>query len=105
MEFYEYPDGSGYEGRFTRCGICVLMKELGLYDLPPRFVSSGLHHERSGRRDEFCAAVHPCRRRTLLRLRVPKEGQEIGETPDPHLPKIDKVFSILVYSPRRCVIS
>lgn len=35
MEFYEYPDGSGYEGRFTKCGICVLMKELGLYDLPP----------------------------------------------------------------------
>ena len=25
MEFYEYPDGSGYEGRFTKCGICVLM--------------------------------------------------------------------------------
>ena len=21
MEFYEYPDGSGYEGRFTKCGI------------------------------------------------------------------------------------
>ena len=20
MEFYEYPDGSGYEGRFTKCG-------------------------------------------------------------------------------------
>ena len=35
MDFYEYPDGSGYEGRFTRCGICVLMKELGLYDLTP----------------------------------------------------------------------
>ena len=32
---YEYPDGSGYEGRFTRCGICVLMKKLGLYDLTP----------------------------------------------------------------------
>ena len=30
MEFYEYPDGSGYEGRFTKCGICVLMKKLGL---------------------------------------------------------------------------
>ena len=29
MEFYEYPDGSGYEGRFTKCGICVLMKKLG----------------------------------------------------------------------------
>ena len=35
MDFYEYPDGSGYEGRFTRCGICVLMKKLGLYDLTP----------------------------------------------------------------------
>ena len=35
MEFYEYPDGSGYEGRFTQCGICALMKKLGLYDLTP----------------------------------------------------------------------
>ena len=35
MEFYEYPDGSGYEGRFTKCGICTLMQELGFYDLTP----------------------------------------------------------------------
>ena len=35
MDFYEYPDGSGYEGRFTKCGICELMKRLGLYDLTP----------------------------------------------------------------------
>ncbi len=35
MDFYEYPDGSGYEGRFTACGICTLMKKLGLYDLTP----------------------------------------------------------------------
>ena len=35
MDYYEYPDGSGYEARFTKCGICVLMKELGLYDLTP----------------------------------------------------------------------
>lgn len=35
MDFYEYEDGSGYEARFTRCGICTLMKELGLYDLVP----------------------------------------------------------------------
>ncbi len=35
MEFYEYRDGSGYEGRFMKCGICVLMRELGLYDLTP----------------------------------------------------------------------
>lgn len=35
MEYIPYPDGSGYEGRFTKCGICVLMKELGLFDLVP----------------------------------------------------------------------
>ena len=35
MELYEYPDGSGYEARFTACGICTLMKKLGLYDLTP----------------------------------------------------------------------
>ena len=35
MDFYEYQDGSGYEGRFTKCGICVLMQKLGLYDLTP----------------------------------------------------------------------
>jgi hypothetical protein len=73
MEFYEYPDGSGYEGRFTKCGICVLMKELGLYDLTPALCRLDLHHERSWRCDKFCAAVYPCFRRTLLRLRVQKE--------------------------------
>ena len=35
MDYFEYPDGSGYEARFTKCGICALMKELGLYDLTP----------------------------------------------------------------------
>jgi hypothetical protein len=35
MEFYEYEDGSGYEARFTKCGICTLMKEYGLFDLVP----------------------------------------------------------------------
>ena len=40
MELYEYPDGSGYEGRFTKCGICVLMKKLGLYDLTPALCRS-----------------------------------------------------------------
>lgn len=35
MEFLPYPDGSGYEARFSKCGICVLMQELGLYDLTP----------------------------------------------------------------------
>ena len=35
MDFYLYPDGSGYEARFSTCGICTLMRELGLYDLVP----------------------------------------------------------------------
>jgi hypothetical protein len=35
MEFLPYPDGSGYEARFSKCGICTLMKELGLYELVP----------------------------------------------------------------------
>ena len=33
MEFLPYPDGSGYEARFSQCGICTLMRELGLADL------------------------------------------------------------------------
>ena len=35
MELLPYPDGSGYEARFSRCGICTLMGELGLGDLVP----------------------------------------------------------------------
>lgn len=35
MDFREYEDGSGYEAKFTRCGICTLMKELGLYEYVP----------------------------------------------------------------------
>ena len=33
--FLPYPDGSGYEARFTQCGICTLMKKLGLWNLTP----------------------------------------------------------------------
>lgn len=35
MEFYPYEDGSGYEARFSKCGIYTLMQELGLADLTP----------------------------------------------------------------------
>lgn len=35
MEYFAYPDGSGYEARFSKCGICALMQELGLSDLTP----------------------------------------------------------------------
>ena len=33
MDFFEYPDGSGYEARFTKCGIYTLMQKLQLDDL------------------------------------------------------------------------
>lgn len=35
MDFLPYPDGSGYEARFTRCGICTLMGELGIREIVP----------------------------------------------------------------------
>ena len=35
MEYYPYADGSGYECRFFHCGICTLMKELGLFQYTP----------------------------------------------------------------------
>ena len=35
MDFCLYPDDSGYEARFSQCGICTLMRELGLFDLVP----------------------------------------------------------------------
>ena len=35
MEYLPYPDDSGYEARFSKCGICTLMGELGLPDLVP----------------------------------------------------------------------
>lgn len=35
MELLLYPDGSGYEARFSKCGICTLMQELGIYEVVP----------------------------------------------------------------------
>ena len=35
MELLLFPDGSGYEARFSRCGICTLMKDLGLFEYVP----------------------------------------------------------------------
>ncbi len=35
MEFLPYADGSSYEARFTRCGICTLMKSWACMILSP----------------------------------------------------------------------
>lgn len=53
MDFYPYADGSGYEARFTRCGICTLMKELGLYDLTPALCHLDYDMSEAGGRTNF----------------------------------------------------
>ena len=53
MEFYIYPDGSGYEGRFTKCGICTLMKELGLSALTPALCHLDYTMSEAGGASEF----------------------------------------------------
>ena len=53
MEFYEYEDGSGYEARFTACGICTLMQKLGLYDLTPALCHLDYDMSEAGGRTSF----------------------------------------------------
>ena len=53
MEFFPYKDGDGYEARFSRCGICTLMKELGLYDLTPALCHLDYAMSEAGGRANF----------------------------------------------------
>ena len=53
MEFLPYSDGSGYEARFSRCGICTLMGELGLADLVPAMCRLDYTMSEAGGADEF----------------------------------------------------
>lgn len=53
MEYLEYPDGSGYEARFTKCGICELMKKLGLYDLTPALCRLDYNMSEAGGATDF----------------------------------------------------
>lgn len=70
MDFIEYPDGSGYEGRFYKCGICTLMRELGPYDLTPAMCHLDYNDGRGRRCGRFCAGVYTRLRRPVLRLRI-----------------------------------
>lgn len=56
MDFYPYDDGSGYEARFTTCGICTLMRELGLYDLVPAMCRLDYTMSEAGGRTDFVRA-------------------------------------------------
>jgi len=53
MEYLPYPDGSGNEARFTKCGICTLMKELGLYALVPAMCRLDYTMSEAGGTSEF----------------------------------------------------
>ena len=52
-EYIDYGDGSGYEMRFTKCGICVLMKELGLFDLVPAMCALDYTMSEAGGASDF----------------------------------------------------
>ena len=53
MVFLPYPDGSGYEARFTTCGICTLMREEGLFDLVPAMCRLDYTMSDAGGRSDF----------------------------------------------------
>ena len=53
MDYLPYSDGSGYEARFTKCGICTLMKELGLFELTPAMCHLDYTMSEAGGASEF----------------------------------------------------
>jgi len=53
MDFLPYPDGSGYEARFSKCGICTLMSELGLSNLIPAMCRLDYTMSQAGGADVF----------------------------------------------------
>ncbi len=53
MDFYPYPDNSGFEARFSRCGICTLMNELGLSNLIPAMCHFDYDMSEAGGRTDF----------------------------------------------------
>ena len=53
MEFLPYPDGSGYEARFSQCGICTLMTELGIAEIVPAMCALDYAMSEAGGTTEF----------------------------------------------------
>ena len=53
MEYLPYADGSGYEARFTKCGICTLMKELGIQEIIPAMCHLDFTMSEAGGVSEF----------------------------------------------------
>ena len=53
MELLPYADGSGYEARFSKCGICTLMKELGIFEAVPAMCRLDYAMTQAGETAEF----------------------------------------------------
>ncbi len=53
MDFLPYADGSGYEARFDKCGICTLMTELGLREYIPAMCRLDYTMSEAGGADVF----------------------------------------------------
>lgn len=53
MDFIPYPDGSGYEARFFKCGICAMMKEYGLFEYTPAMCRLDYDMSEAGGASEF----------------------------------------------------
>lgn len=53
MDFLPYNDDSGYEARFTKCGICTLMKEFGLWEYVPCMCALDYAMSEAGGASEF----------------------------------------------------
>ena len=53
MEFLPYNDGSGYEARFTKCGICTLLRELGMDEIIPAMCALDYAMSEAGGRSVF----------------------------------------------------
>jgi len=53
MDYYPYADGSGYEARFTKCGICTLMTELGIPEVIPAMCRLDYAMSKAGGATEF----------------------------------------------------
>ena len=53
IDLYPYADGSGYEARFTKCGICTLMKELGIYEIVPAMCRLDYAMSEAGKASRF----------------------------------------------------
>ena len=53
MTLHPYPDGSGYEARFTKCGICTLLRDLGIFELTPAMCALDYAMSEAGGRSDF----------------------------------------------------